>query len=406
MLRLRFLPALSAAVFLAAAPPAAAQCLGPDGLDLGPCCAPAVATLPTFPAVTLPGSSICWDNCNVAGQACTQVVLGAPVAGGCAAYTAALKVQDCNGNPLLSTVLSLDYTRTWDEFVIPGTVSQVFRFVVKADVAAATTSGPPCQVPSCLATYPTAFYHGYLDYASDCSGGWAAALVLYHGCDAYQHNPLLSSRPGSFHPGRSFALVAPHTTANPFLPVVLPAPGGPAVAEAIRQAVNPATLACTVEEPIIGGVLQPLAAACVCPFSLFPQQTTARHVDVVGACGSQARSVNVFPSLPWFENLTISIGTWTTTASYPGPEAVWVDEGTYLHSDACDPTGALGFHAQIKVGATTEGGFQAISASGLTLDKFTDLVNNFSAQIGTVPIAPPFVGHVMPTRDLVYTNSP
>jgi hypothetical protein len=317
-----------------------------------------------------------------------------------------MKVEDCAGNPLLNASLRLDYTRTWNEFQIPGTVAQVWRFVVRADVMPSTVSGPPCQVPSCLGTYPSAFYYGYIDYSFDCTSAWSAALVLYHGCDNYQHLPVISSKPGAFHPARSFALVAPNTTANPFVPTMLPAPSGPAIADAIRNVINPATGGCNSSEPILGGVLQALGAACVCPFSLFPPQTTARHVDVVSSCGSNARSINAFPTVPWFENLTISLGTWTTSASYPGQERVWVDEGTYLHVDACDPTGALGFYAEIKYGATTAGGFPAVLPSGLPLDKFTDLASNYSAQLGTVPISPPFVGSVLPSRHLVYTNIP
>ena len=34
-----------------------------------------------------------------------------------------------------------------------------------------------------------------------------AALVLFHNCDRFIHRPGLSSRPGAFHPGMSFALV-------------------------------------------------------------------------------------------------------------------------------------------------------------------------------------------------------
>jgi len=385
---------------------ASAQCLGPDNLDSGACCAPVGATLPIFPTLTLPGLGICWDNCVPNPTACATVVIGAPQPAGCAQFTASVDVQDCNGQLLLQSQLVLDYTRTWDEFQIPGQIAQVFRFVVKGDFTTTAAGGPSCQVPSCLAVHPTAFFYGYLDYSFDCSGVWSAAIVLYHGCDNYQHTPGLSSRPGAFHPQRSFAVVAPSTPGNPFIPVVLPAPGGPAVAEAIRQAWTPSSLTCTAEEPILGGVVQPLASACVCPFSLFPAQTTARHVDVTGVCGSFARSVNAFPAVPWFENLSISLGAWTTTASYPGPEEVWVDEGAYVHLDACDPSGLAILYAEIKYGATTASGFPAIQASGLPLDKFTDLASNYSSAVSTAGIVPPFFGHVIQTRNLVYTNAP
>jgi hypothetical protein len=392
--------ALAATALTAAT--AAAQCLGPDGMA-GPCCSVVAPTLPAFPAITLPGDAICWDSCNVGAQICTQIVLGAPVQVNCTEYTVAFQSQDCSGNPQLKSLLNLTYTRTWTEFPVPGTVgNQVWRFVVKADVSPSTTAFG-CQVPNCLGAHPTAFYHGYLDYAFDCvAGTWESALVLFHGCDKFQHDPLFSSRPGVFHPGRSFALVAPSTPGNPFAPVSLTPTGGPTFFEAMRDTPDPATLACEAAETLAQGKIINLAKACACPFAFFPPQVTARHIDGTSTCGSNFRSLSAFPTLPWFELMTTSLGTWTTSASYPGTEAVWVDEGTFLHVEACTLSGAAELYAEIKVGATTEGGFLA-AVGPVGADRFTDLVDNYSVQLGT-PILPPFFGSVRPTNHIVYVN--
>jgi hypothetical protein len=399
-----FLPTLALAG-VALAPTAASQCFLDDNLA-GPCCAPASAVLPSFPAFTLPGQSICWDNCNVGAQLCNQVVLAAPVQVGCTEYTVDLLASDCGGNPQLKGTLHLDYTRTWNEFPVPGVVpSQVWRFVVKADLAGSTTAFG-CYVPNCLGTHPTAFYHGYLDYSLDCvTGTWESALVLFHGCDAYQHDPALSARPGSFHPGRSFAIVAPSLASNPFVPATLPPLGGPVFFEGMRDVgpVTPPPAACKAEENVLQGNLISLASACVCPFSFLPPQVTARHLDGVGSCGSDFRSISVFPALPWFEMLSTSLGAWSNGSSYPGPEAVWIEEGTFLHTEACSATGVPQLYAEIKVGASTEGGYLA-AVGPVGTDRFTDLVDNYSVPLGA-PILPPFVGKRNASHHLVYVNS-
>lgn len=393
-----------AATVVAAAGSLSAQCLGPDGLS-GPCCAQTLATLPSFPAQILPGEAICWDGCNVNSQVCTQIDLAAPVMVSCAEYTVDMKMLDCGGNSLMSSKLHLDYTRTWDEFPFPGQSYQVWRFVVKADFTSTTTFSGPCTVPSCLGTHPTAFYYGYMDYAFECSSAtWSSSLVLFHGCDKFQHDPLISDRPGTFHPTTSYAIVAPTTTANPFVPAILPAPGGPVIGEAIRNGADPATLGCYFEEPVNQGVIQPLGQACACPFSFFPPQVTARHMEAASQCGSDFRSLNVFPQFPWFEVMTTSIGTWTTGANYPGPEAAWVDEGVFIHNESCDPTGVITPYVEIKYGGTTEGGYQAVGSTGTVMDKMTDMVDNYSVKIGN-PITFPFVGSMRPTNHLFYINA-
>ena len=97
---------------------------------------------------------------------------------------------------------------------MPGQVLQVWRFVVKADLSLGGTGGG-CSRPSCLPSHPTAFYYGYLDYAFDCATGqFDTVLVLFHNCDEFIHNPVFSSVPGVFNPGRTYAIVAPDTPAN------------------------------------------------------------------------------------------------------------------------------------------------------------------------------------------------
>ena len=381
-----------------------AQCLTPDNLN-GPCCTfvPTV-TLPALPSQAIPGQSICWDSCTVSSQQCAQIQLTAPVSTLCGQYTVDMNTTDCgSGTPQLKGKLNLDYTRTWDEFPVGGQTLQVWRFVVKADLSLSGSSTGLCPLPSCLPTHPTAFYYGYLDYAFNCSlGTWESALVLFHGCDKFQHDPLYSSRPGSFHPSRSYALVAPSTLSNPFVPALLTPGGGPLFFEGIRDSVDLATLACETEETMNAGNIVPIGSACACPFGPVPPQVTARYMDGGSTCGSDYRSLNLFPFLPWFEVMTNSIGTWSNGSSYPGPEAAFVDEGLFLHTEGCTLTGAPEIYAEIKVGATTEGGYPAAIGPVLA-DRFTDLVNNYSVNI-SAPILPPFVGHVMPSKHLVYAN--
>jgi len=391
-----------ALVLVSAAPEPRAQCLAPDNLQ-GPCCSLVSANLPAFPAITLPGVSICWDACSPNSTTCNTVALAAPVQVQCAEYTLAFQSMDCSGQPELQGQLHLDYTRSWDEFPIPGTVSQVWRFVVKADLQT-TSNNFGCTIPNCLGTHNTAFYYGYLDYAFDCSTStWESALVLFHGCDAYQHDPALSSRPGAFHPTRSFALVAPSTAANPFVPAVSIPTGGPLLLDGMRDAAGgPPPLACEASELLTGGAITNLVFGCACPLSFTPPQVSIRHMIGASQCGSQFRSINAFPTVPWIWTMSTSIGTWTTAASYPGIEAVWADEGAFLHVEGCTAAGNPEFFGEIKVGATTQGGFPA-GVGPLPADRFTDLVDNYSRLLGT-PITPPFFGSVNPTTHLVYVN--
>lgn len=390
-----------------------AQCFAPDNLS-GPCWTPTVAKLPSFPGITMPGMNICWDQCNPTTQTCADVNIGVPFRVGCDQFNAKITVRDCVvGAPLLEGDLILDYTRTWDELdpTTFSTIYQVWRFAAKIDMRSSTTSPLGCPVPSCIGPQPSAFYYGYMDYALDCaSGQFKSALVLHHGCDEFQHDTLFSDRPGTYHPGTSYALVAPASSANPFVAGPIPATGGPILAEAMRISASSGTSTCIYEEPIAQGVIQPIGMACFCPFAFIPV-LTARHMEGVGICSSATsgpssfKSINLFPVLPWYEVMTTSIGSWTSGASYPGPEQAWVDEGLFLYNDGYAASlGLPSAYADIMYGGSTSRGFPVRGHAQDLTDRFTDLASNWAHQLGT-PVALPILGSVRKTDHLVYVNN-
>jgi len=399
-----------AALLVAAfAPTSTAQCFGPDGLDVGPCCAPVVPNLPNFPAVQMLSLGICWNNCLLAGTQGLLVEWTPPSQVFCGEYIAQFSVSDpLTGAAILSGLLTLDYTRTWIEDDAFGLPLQVWRFTVKADLSSVVGGFfTPCTTPSCLppaGTQPTAFYYGYVDYAS-CStapGSWQNTLVLYHACDRFIHTPGLSSRPGSFHPDGSYAIVAPHTTTQPFVPSDVMASSGPLIAEGTRN-VTPTSF-CIVEDRVTGGSITKLAAGCICSLSLTPKHQTFRDFKGATLCstglpGSWSTLFVLFPTLPWIHLVGTSIGTWTGPVDYPGPERVWAEEGLFVISDACS-----GDFVEIKYGASTRGGFPIIPIGGaLTTTELTDLVDNYSAPLSG-PFPGPAFGSVMPTDHLIYVG--
>jgi hypothetical protein len=343
--------------------------------------------------------------------------IGSPVAVGCATFDLPLKVIYCSGVGIVGTTLRLDYTRTWLESDPSGIVDrQVWRFAAKGDVFPSSSGpAPACGKPACLAGYATAFYYGYVDYAQNCATGlWETAGMLFHACDFFIHQQGLSDKPGTWHPGRSYALVWPDTTANPFVPGAFPSPGGAVMAEAIRDtglSVTPP--ACRAEELITQGTLAPLVSACLCPLSFLPPQLTASKLSGIGSCpdpfgvpGSFG-TLNAFPQTPWFEMMTHSIGSWTTAASYPGPERVWANEGLFLYHDVCAVVpGTTGDFSEIHYGATTQGGLPVlpVDPTQVLSNLFVDLASNFSHLIGSGTITPPVLGSVKPARHLIYVN--
>jgi len=404
--------ALLAALLWPATSDASAQCFGPDNLNGGACCVPVTPNLPVFPGASIPGLGICWGQCTVNNQRTLKVTWTPPAQPSCAQYTTTLTVFDGgSGLPLLSGQITLDYTRTWDEITTTGTVAQVWRFTAKADLASLALPGsPPCPIPNCIAPvgpHPTAFFYGYVDYTNcTASGGWENALVLYHACDRFIHTPGLSDKPGVFHPGSSFAIVAPHSALQPFVPGNLIAPGGNVIAEATRTVITVAPSTCISEDPVAFGSMTPLGAGCVCNLAANPKQQTLRQFQGQTLCTTTAgtpgawASLNVnFPTLPWFHMVSTSIGTWSNPNMYPSIESAWVDEGLFIHQDTCS-----GNFVELKYGASTRNGWTVLSIPGSPTN-FTDIVDNYTAPLlGPYPL--PILGSVRPTQHLIYVNEP
>lgn len=407
-----------AAVLLALPRIASAQCFGPDGMN-GACCAPVTPNLPQFPQTALPALGICWDNCAPVIQRDIRVDWAPLISPLCTEYTTTLNVVDSlTGIPLMSGNLVLDYTRTWGEINPAGVQVQVWRFVAKADLKSTLPAGvvPFCPLPACLPPVnlqPSAFFYGYVDYVRQCGTAnvFQQVLVLHHQCDHFIHKPGLSSRPGAFHPNRSYSIVAPHSPAQPFVPVLNPAPGGPLVAEAWRNVSNPFPL-CRAEDPVTSGILQPIAQGCFCPLAVVPPQHTVSVFNGKATCPdplgnpSNWQSQNIsFPVLPWVHLVSTSIGCWSNPGVYPGNECAWVEEGLFRDHDACETTAAApADFFEVFYGGRTRGGWNiAPTPVGPPLTQnFLDLADNFTAG----PPVPPIFGNIMPTDHLIYVNVP
>lgn len=402
------------ATLFAFAPQAEAQCLTPDGYDSAICCTPVTPKLPEFPPSSLPGKGICWTDCTLSSEVCTKIALSAPTPalGMCTQYISKLEVSDCiNGAPLMKGILTLDYTRTWSEEVSTGPVPiQIWRFAAKVDIVSPVTEKPLCPVPSCAKTgISTAFYYGYVDYALDCGTGvFETALVLYHGCDEFVHNPVFSAVPGTYHPSSTYAIVAPHTEANPFVPAVVLPPSGILVNEAMRNVTPNAIGTCNSEERVQQGIFQPLVTGCLCPLNFSPPQQAGVKIDGAGLCGGSFQSLNLWPLTPWYELVTTSIGRWTNFGSYPGPEAASVAEGLLIYTDACPTTGITETSFDIFYGGMTVGGSKVspsptIPQSPPLSSNFVDIASNYSSLV-TAPIVFPLFGVVGSTDHLIYVN--
>ena len=404
---LSFVGALAVTLFTLS-PAADAQCFTPDGLDSTICCAPVTPTIPSFPAVSLPGQGICWNACNLSSQTCTKIAIGAPTSTVCGQWQATLSVFDCSGNQLFKGIMVLDYTRTWAESKVLGlTPNQVWRFAAKVDLVSPLGGPTGCPVPNCSQVPGgSAFYYGYLDYSLDCASGMIEpALVLYHGCDVFIHKPAYSSVPGAFHPNTTFALVAPDTAANPFLPVVALPPAGILMNEAMRRAAAPSALACFAEEPLNQGSFFPLVTGCLCPLSFAPPQQAGNRLGGTGMCGGSFATLNLWPLTPWYELISTSIGRWSNNSSYPGTEHASAAEGLLLYQDACDPTGLATQNFDIFYGALTQGGWAITSLTGVppSTDRFLDLASNYSIPT-SASVVFPLYGKVAATQHLIYVN--
>jgi hypothetical protein len=415
MLRRSLVVAVFACVLVVGSSPASAQCFGPDNLDVGTCCQPTFAVLPNFPAVGLPGLGICWTQCSVSNTRPLKVTWNAPAAPSCAEFTTTLLVSDGgSGAPLLTGTMVLDYTRTWNEVDPSGNMTQVWRFTTKADLQSLVPLGSPapCPVPNCLAPvgpFGTAFFYGYVDYSNcNASGPWDNVLVLYHASDRFIHAPGLSNHPGTFHPTGSFAIVAPNSSLQPFIPGNNIAAGGPVFGEATRNVnVTPPPVACMVEDHVLQGTMTKLGAGCINTMSTNPKQQTLRQfngttncVNTAGLNGAWASLIVNFPVLPWFHMVTTSIGTWGNPNLYPGKEQAWVDEGLFVHQDAC-----TGNFVELKYGGSTEFGWKVLLPIPVLVSNFTDIADNYTAPLGG-PYPTPIMGSVMPTNHLIYVNEP
>ncbi len=388
---------------------AGAQCFNPDGFD-GPCCTPVTPTLPTFPGFNMQAQGICWDDCNLAAQSCLDVTLTAPLPTTvCGQYSAQLSVLDCSGSPLLSGTATLDYGRRWNETSLPGVVShEVFRFLIKVDLAGDFLSTPVCPVPPCVGAtpaYPETFWYGYVDFALDCpSLQWENALVLYHGCDDFQHGPF-SATPGLFHDTETYAIVGPDTSGNPFLPfptLPLVPPSGTVVADGTRDVSIPGT--CLADDYLVSGNLQQPVSVCFCPLTIGPPQHTIGLFNGSGVCGTSFNTINLYPLTPWLYMITTGIGAWTTTASYPGPEEAYTAEGLFFFNDPCTGTGAVQTYADVYYGGMTQGGYTVIpDPAVLVTQEFVDLASNYSLALPSPPVFP-LMGKVMQTDHVISGN--
>jgi hypothetical protein len=417
--------ALAGAFALSLAGAATAQispCFQFDNLN-GACCAPTVSNLPSFPGYQSPGKAICWTNCNVSGQVKTRTILTPPVQTDCSGFQANIEVNDFfSGTVYLFGQVTLDYTRTWEEQppIAGASPIQVWRFAAKADLKTSSPTLPgSCPVPMALGMYPTAFYYGYVDYAFDCTTGqWDTAVVLFHAGDLFINKPGISSTPapaGGLDPNRCYAVVAPDTAANPFVPSNNLFPGGPLIGEGMRLKNNPGTVLCNTEEFLSSGFLNPFFQLCLCTIGLVPPQMSVNIFNGQGTCPdasgvpSNFQSLNLWSAFPWFHLVTTSIGHWTTMNSYPGNEVAWVDEGAFLYHDSCGfGPGLNGDSYDIMYGGSTSKGY-TVSPNPIfpTSQNFKDLASNFSHGVG-IPFPSPLilVGHVMPTRHLIYVNTP
>ncbi len=391
------------AVAAAFVPAAEAQCFGPDGLSSPACCAPATLDLPPLPPISMVGQGDRWDECGLSAQACRIIEISPPMPTlACGSFLSDIEILDCGGNSLMRGELTLDYTRTWEEQGGFGGY-QVWRFAAKVDFEYDGSPVPPgSQIPnSLLEGVPTAFYYGYVDYALDCATGiFENSVVLHHGCDLFQHMPIYSTYPGVFDPTTSFAIVGPDTLANPFVPSLSPMNDGDVVGEAIRRI----EAVCLAEDRIAQGLYQKIVDVCMCPLTFLNPQMSLGSLEAASFCGNSVRSLNVFPTLPYLHTVTTSLGRWSTSNSYPGPEAASVIEGLFQHIDTCPTSGTVEISIDNNYGGVTRGGFPAFSSSITPNNStFIDMASNFSWLIGT-PLPLPIVGEVKPTRHLTYIN--
>ncbi len=360
---------------MAAALPAAAQpvCFGPDGLDgmPGVCCLPAPVSLPQFPAVPLQRIKyVCFDNCGIRINANICVDLSAPtpaVSGGgvvCGIYTIRYRVKLCNpaGTLLWTGVMRAQYSRTWFASSVAGAIPdrQVWRFLLNGDFVPQPALPPnnTCVRAPCAAAFANRIHvWGYIDYSQDKNNGtFETAWALNHGCDATEHLPGTSARPGAFHPNLSYTWIGPGTG---FIvdPVNTNVSNGPQTVQEAVRANRWAALPniCEREELIQFASIIPQQATCPCAGAAGgPGQYVQSLLRVVGLCGTD---VSLPPAAPIPFNQK-RIGRWTIGATYPGLQELLLDEGFVNYQDGCaNPPVVL---QQYVKGVETLGGFTAM----------------------------------------------
>ncbi len=392
---------LIAALALIAAPADAQLCFGPDNLT-GPCCVNTSIALPPLPNFSFQVANTCWTACGPATIS-HRLDVSAPTPLGCGTFASSVGVFDTAGGLILSGGLSLDYSRTWEEVNFDGQSLQVWRFLVKTDVRAGPAFDPSlCQSAKCLVPAgSTAFYYGHVDYALNCvTNTFESSITLFHGCDIFIHNPVASSNPGPWHGATSYAIVGPDTSANPFVPSLIPPFAAPAVGGATRR-IGPGA-SCFTEEVMNLGSLGLIGQACACPFNLAgPFQYSALQFGFNGTCNPPANITAIGTPLPmpWISMIAIGLGTWTGTGAgtpFPGPEQVWANESFEFYSGNCFPPPSI----DVDYGVMTRGGFNVlpnVNRPWLTA-RMLDIASNYSATSG---ITPPFVGTVSPTKHII-----
>jgi hypothetical protein len=386
-------------------------CSGPDGLAAaGACCQIVAPNLPNFVPFTIPGLGICNLNCAVSATNQLSVAVSTPALITCQEYVSLLTVTDSgSGSVMMSGKLHLTYTRTWDEISPSGQPYQVWRFAAKADLSAVAGSPPVCPLPRCLPPFnnqPTAFFYGYVDYASLCGTIISQnALVLVHQCDFFIHKPGFSSRPGVFHPNENYAIVAPHSTTQPFIPSFNQVSQGPGFLGGTREVVNLPGGACFSTNPLNSSQLSNLGGACLCIPAAFPKQHRFRSFQGSLQCPNSAgtpsyfQAITVsFPTLPWFNMVTTNVGRWAGAAVYPGQEHAWVDEGLFIQDEGCS-----GQWVAIHYGGSTRNGWQI--ANPVLINGSTDLADNYTAPIGG-PYGFPILGNIMNTDRVIFVDGP
>lgn len=348
----------------------AQQCPRPDGLDGGPCCAPAQQRIPKLPPLEDMNWSLCWRDCDLAAQEQCIAQWTSPNAGaqqlGCGPMRARLRLRDASGVIKWTGRMRLQYSRTWVEFAdAAGEPVQVWRFLVNGDMKPSADAGTvPCPVPPCTLAFGRARYTGYIDYAFKCQSGefQNAVWMLTHACDQYEHRQGFP-RGGAFHPDIAYSFVGP---AGQFSPSpIVPAEGGASPYEAVRRidwvflpGAQP-TPRCVYEERI-QHQLEPQGVFCACsPGGATPQYQFAQ-VDIDGVCGTSA-STSPNGLLPGF--VSMGLGRWSDPTVYPGVESLRWNVAGYQYVDACNGN----VRDEVFFGVTTIGGWpaQQVLSTGL-----------------------------------------